>query len=43
LFDHAKLLLELLHVDSRREGRLRDGLAPRQRQTIVQTALRLAF
>jgi hypothetical protein len=43
IFDHAKLLVELLHVDSRREGRLRVGLDPKQRQTVVQTALRVGF
>ncbi|MDB5722455.1 MAG: hypothetical protein JWP15_3073 [Alphaproteobacteria bacterium] len=43
MFDHARLLVELLHVDSRREGRLRDALDPRQSQTIVQTALRLSL
>jgi hypothetical protein len=43
LFDHARLLVELLHVDSRRQGRLRDALDPHQRQTIVQAALRLSL
>ncbi len=33
-------LAEFLHVDSRRDARLRDGLAPRQTQEQLQVALR---
>ena len=36
-------LVELLHVDSRRDARRRVGLAPRQAQTQLQTSLRLRW
>jgi len=36
-------LVELLHVDSHRDARLRDGLAPHQRQTQLQGSLRLRW
>jgi hypothetical protein len=39
--EHVNTLIELQHVRSRREARLRDGLSPRQDQTLVQVALRL--
>ena len=41
LNEWASALVELVHVSSRREARLRDGLSPRQRQTQLQTSLRL--
>jgi hypothetical protein len=37
------VLLEALHVSSRREARLREGLSPRQVQTQLQAALRLRW
>lgn len=40
---HVQLLGEVLRVDSDRGTRSRVGLAPEQRQTLVQTALRLTF
>jgi len=43
LSPHAQVLLEALRVDSRREARLRAGLAPRQVQNQLQAALRLAL
>jgi hypothetical protein len=41
LASFATLLGEALHIDSRRRSRLRDAVAPRQRQTILQLSLRL--
>jgi hypothetical protein len=41
LGNHASVLLEALHVSSRREARVREGLSPRQVQTQLQTSLRL--
>jgi hypothetical protein len=41
--DHVTLLVEALHVDSDRGSRARIGIAPDQAQTLVQTAVRLAF
>jgi hypothetical protein len=38
---YASILLEALHVSSRREARLREDLSPRQVQTQLQAALRL--
>ena len=38
---HVTALAEILHVDSRRDARLRLGTAPRQRQTVAQLALRV--
>lgn len=43
LSDEAALLVEGLHVDSRRGTRLRAGVAPKQDQTVVQLALRLTL
>jgi hypothetical protein len=40
---HVSLLLETLHVSSRREARQREGLSPRQVQTQLQAALRLQW
>jgi len=40
---HAKLIVEGLRVDSERGSRARAGLAPRQRQNVVQAALRLTL
>lgn len=39
--DAATLLLEVLHADSERGVRLRDGLDPQQDQTLVQASVRL--
>lgn len=39
--EHISLLAELLHVESTRDARLRDGIDPRQTQTLVQIALRV--
>jgi hypothetical protein len=39
--DHVTILAELLHVDSDRDARSRDGLAAAQRQTVVQCAIRV--
>lgn len=39
--EHLNLLIEALHIDSRRDARSRLGLDPRQRQTAIQLALRL--
>lgn len=41
--DHVTLLAEVLHVDSRRNERTRVNLHSEQRQTTVQTSLRLAY
>lgn len=38
---HAALFAEAVHIDSRRDARLRDGIAPRQRENIVRLTLRL--
>jgi hypothetical protein len=43
LAGYASVLLEALHVSSRREARLREGLSPRQVQTQLQAALRLRW
>jgi hypothetical protein len=43
LSDNIKLLGEALHINSERGTRLRIGVEPRQKQTIVQAALRLSF
>ena len=43
LGEHASVIVEALHVSSRREARVRDGLAPRQAQTQIQTQLRLRW
>ncbi|HYE27337.1 MAG TPA: hypothetical protein VEA61_03770 [Allosphingosinicella sp.] len=43
LSDEAALLVEALHIDSRRGTRLRAGAAPRQSQSVVQLALRLTL
>jgi hypothetical protein len=41
LGEHASVLVEALHVSSRREARRREALSPRQVQTQLQAALRL--
>jgi hypothetical protein len=41
LGEHASVLLEALHVSSRREARRREELSPRQVQTQLQASLRL--
>ncbi|MBW8882147.1 MAG: hypothetical protein JF615_12230 [Asticcacaulis sp.] len=38
---HATLLTEALRIDSRRDARLREGVAPRQHQNVVRLSLRL--
>ncbi len=43
LGEHATVLIELLHVSSRREARERVGIEARQVQTVVQAALRLRW
>jgi len=43
LSKHVSLLGELLHIDSERGTRVRVGVEPKQRQTVVQLALRLGF
>jgi len=43
LSDNINVLCEVLHIDSERGTRLRIGVEPKQRQTIVQAALRLSF
>jgi hypothetical protein len=43
LMPHADLIFEAQHVDSRRAARVLAGEAPRQNQTVLQTALRLNF
>jgi hypothetical protein len=37
----ASLFAEALHIDSRRDARLREGVAPRQHQNILRLTLRL--
>ena len=41
MFRRASLLAEALHVDSRRDARLREGDDPRQHQNILRLSLRL--
>lgn len=41
MFRHASLLAEALHIDSRRDARLREGDEPRQHQNILRLSLRL--
>jgi hypothetical protein len=41
--DKSRLLVEGLHISSERGARRRDGLDARQRQTVLQAALRLTF
>jgi hypothetical protein len=43
LTPHADLILEAQHLDSSRAARLLAGDAPKQQQTLLQTALRLSF
>jgi hypothetical protein len=43
LAGHADLLIEAQHVQSDRPSRMLGGLAPRQNQTLLQSALRLSF
>jgi hypothetical protein len=43
LAPHADLILEALHVDSDRPSRAYGAVAPRQDQTVLQSALRLSF
>ena len=43
LAPHADILFEAQHVNSKRPGRLLAGDAPKQDQTVLQTALRLSF
>ena len=43
LGSHLTAFVELLHVDSRREARARDGLASHQRQTQLQGSLRVRW
>lgn len=38
---HASLLAEALHIASRREARLREGMSPRQNENILRLTLRL--
>ena len=38
---HVTVLAEALHIDSRRGARVRGGIDPHQRQTVVQLAVRL--
>lgn len=40
---HADVILEALHIDSERPSRALAGDRARQRETVVQTALRLSF
>jgi len=40
---HVTVLGEILHIESMRDARRRDGIAPRQRQTVIQLAARLAL
>jgi len=40
---NAQIVFEALHIDSFRRDRARLGLAPRQRQTVLQTAFRRQF
>jgi hypothetical protein len=41
LFLHATLFAEALHIDSRRDARLREGVPPRQHENILRLSLRL--
>jgi hypothetical protein len=41
LLPYASLFAEALHIDSRRDARLREHVAPRQRQNVVRLTLRL--
>lgn len=41
LMRHATLFAEALHIESRRDARLREGLDPRQHQNVVRVGLRL--
>ena len=41
LVRHATLMAEAVHIDSRRDARLRDGIAPRQHENILRLTLRL--
>jgi len=41
LMRHATLLAEALHIDSRRNARLREGLDPHQNQNVLRLTLRL--
>jgi hypothetical protein len=43
LSDETALLIEGLHIDSRRGTRLRAGAVPKQAQNVVQLALRLTL
>lgn len=43
LNDHASLVFEALHVESDRPARVMAGVAPKQDQTVLQSALRLSF
>jgi hypothetical protein len=43
LAPHADILFEAQHVNSKRPARLLAGDAPKQDQTVLQTALRLSF
>ena len=39
--EHFSVLAELLHVRSKRDARLRDGLSPDQQQNVAQLSLRV--
>ncbi len=41
LMRHADLLAETLHIDSRRDARVREAVDPRQNQTVLRLTLRL--
>jgi hypothetical protein len=41
LFHRATVFAEALHIESRREARLREGIDPRQHQNILRLGLRL--
>jgi hypothetical protein len=43
LASHADLLVEAQHIDSKRPSRVLAGQAARQKQNVLQTALRLSF
>jgi hypothetical protein len=43
LSDRANLIVEALHITSKRPSRVLAGEAPKQDQTVLQTALRLSF
>jgi hypothetical protein len=43
LTSHADVILEAQRLDSRRPSRAYGGVAPRQEQTVLQSALRLSF